>query len=236
MNRVCSCNSTGGWTRVAYLNMTDPSQQCPSAWTLQTHSSEPRRLCGRDSSSASCKSVTYSTLGMNYSHVCGRVIGYQSRAPDAFQNFASQTIEGYYVDGVSLTHGSRGSRQHIWTFAAGLVENNPSRYPLWSCPCADRATALSLVPSFVGNDYFCESRDPNSSPTRMLQPNDPLWDGQGCGAASCCELSYPPGVTPPWFCKPLPQATHDDIEVRICGDQEIANEDTPMELIEIYVN
>ena len=34
--RVCSCNSTGGWARVAYLNMTDPSQQCPSAWTLQT--------------------------------------------------------------------------------------------------------------------------------------------------------------------------------------------------------
>ena len=27
MDRVCGCNSTGGWTRVAYLNMTDPSQQ-----------------------------------------------------------------------------------------------------------------------------------------------------------------------------------------------------------------
>ena len=31
VERLCSCNSTGGWTRVAYLNMTDPSQQCPSA-------------------------------------------------------------------------------------------------------------------------------------------------------------------------------------------------------------
>ena len=144
MDRVCGCNSTGGWTRVAYLNMTDPSQQCPSAWTLQTRSSEPRRLCGRTSTtSASCDSVTYSTFGINYSHVCGRVIGYQSRAPDAFRNQRSQTIEGYYVDGVSLTHGSSGSRQHIWTFAAGAVENNPSTYPLYSCPCADRPTALS---------------------------------------------------------------------------------------------
>ena len=44
MDSVCGCNSAGGWTRVAYLNMTDPSQQCPSAWTLQTRSSEPRRL------------------------------------------------------------------------------------------------------------------------------------------------------------------------------------------------
>ena len=236
MNRVCGCSGTGGWTRVAYLNMTDTTQQCPSAWTLQTRSSEPRRLCGRDSGSASCKSVTYSTFGMNYSHVCGRVIGYQSRVPDAFAN-PSQTIEGYYVDGVSLTHGPPGSRQHIWTFAAGIVENNPSSYPRWSCPCADRATALSLVPSFVGNDYFCESGDPASTYTlTIFAANDPLWDGQGCGAASCCELSYPPGVTPPWFCKQLPQTTTDDIEVRICGDQQIANEDTPVELIEIYVN
>ena len=31
MNRHC-CNSTGGWTRVAYLNMTDPTQQCPDEW------------------------------------------------------------------------------------------------------------------------------------------------------------------------------------------------------------
>ena len=28
MDRVCGCNRTGGWTCVAYLNMTDPSQQC----------------------------------------------------------------------------------------------------------------------------------------------------------------------------------------------------------------
>ena len=236
MDRVCGCNSSGGWTRVAFLNMTDPSQQCPSAWALKTRSSEPRRVCGRDSSGASCKSVTYSTFSMNYSHVCGRVIGYQSGVPDAFADL-SQTIEGYYVDGVSLTHGPPGSRQHIWTFAAGIVENNPSSYPQWSCPCADRAQALPLVPSFVGNDYFCESGNPASTYTfTIFAANDPLWDGQGCGAASCCELSYPPGVTPPWFCKQLPQATTDDIEVRLCGDERIGNEDTPVELIEIYVN
>ena len=35
MDRGCSCNNNGWWTRVAYLNMTDPSQQCPSAWTQQ---------------------------------------------------------------------------------------------------------------------------------------------------------------------------------------------------------
>ena len=157
MDRVCGCNSTGGWTRVAYLNMTDPSQQCPSALTLQSHSSEPRRLCGRSSSGASCKSVTYSTFGINYSHVCGRVIAYQNGTPDAFHNSGSVTIENYYVDGVTLTHGPPGSRQHICTIAAGYAENNPSGHLSASCPCADHVLALSLVPSFVENDYFCES-------------------------------------------------------------------------------
>ena len=49
MDRVCGCNSTGGWTRVAYLNMTDSNQQCPGAWMLQNYTMEPRRLCGNRS-------------------------------------------------------------------------------------------------------------------------------------------------------------------------------------------
>ena len=236
VQRLFSYDNTGPWTRVAYLNMTDPSQQCPSAWTLQTRTSEPRRLCGKHSSGRGCDSVTYSTLGINYSHVCGRVIAYQYGTPDAFASSGSQTIENNYVDGMSLTHGSPGSRQHIWTFAAGIVENNPSSHPSNSCPCADRAATRSFVPSFVGNDYFCESGNPTSTYPSILYANDPLWDGQGCGAASCCELSYPPGVTPPWFCKQLPQTTSDDIEVRLCGDEGNTNEDTPVELIELYIN
>ena len=33
----------------------------------------------------------------------------------------------------------------------------------------------------------------------------------------------------------LDQATTDDIEVRICGNQDLSDEDTPVELIELYV-
>ena len=131
--------------------------------------------------------------------MCGRVIAHQHSITEVFY-VGSQSIETYYVNRISLTHGSPGRRQHIWTFAAGLVENNPSHYPRYSCPCDDCATALSLIPSFVGNDYFCESGNPEPGYTSgRLYTNDPLWDGQGCGAASCCELSYLPGVTPPWF-------------------------------------
>ncbi len=61
--------------------------------------------------------------------------------------------------------------------------------------------------------------------------DDPLWDGQGCGGTStCCEFNHPP-----WFCKQLPQPTTDDIELRICGNESIGNEDTPIEIVDMYV-
>ena len=234
MNRVCGCSSTGGWTRVANLNMSDTSQQCPGEWILQTRSSEPRRLCGRGSGGAGCLSAVYSTYGISYNQVCGRVIGYEINSADAFGLFAggSQTIEGPYVDGVSLTHGSPGTRQHIWSFAAGISQISLIFLSADSCPCVGGMAA----PSYVANDYFCESG--NSGGLAILSTfyaSDPLWDGQGCGSPPCCELTSPPGVTAPWFCKQLPQATTNDIEARICGDEDTSNEDTPVEHIELYI-
>ena len=58
-----------------------------------------------------------------------------------------------------------------------------------------------------------------------IASSDPLRDGQGCGSPPCCELSSPSGVTAPWFGKQLPQATTDDLEVRICRD--VGGEGTP---------
>jgi len=231
MDNVCGCNSTGGWTRVANLNMSNPSEQCPGELILQTYSSEPRRLCGRGGSSGGgCLSATYNTYSISYSHICGRAIGYQYGTPDGFRVSGPQTVEDPYVDGVSLTHGPPGTRQHIWTFSAGVVETEPS-LGAYSCPCIGGRAA----PSYVRNDYFCESGNPTAGQVSVLYPSDPLWDGQGCGSPPCCDLSSPAGVTAPWFCKQLLQDTTDNIEVRICGDELSSTENTPVELIELYI-
>ena len=63
----------GLWHRIAYLNMTDPSQQCPSNWR-QYNVNASVRACGRFG--VSCPGVFYS-VGHQYSKVCGRIIGYQ---------------------------------------------------------------------------------------------------------------------------------------------------------------
>ena len=77
----CSCGGEG-WTRAAYLNMSDPNQQCPSNWTLVT---TPIRGCGRRARSyGECDSVTYSVHGRNYSSVCGRILAYQRGVAYAF--------------------------------------------------------------------------------------------------------------------------------------------------------
>ena len=220
-----SCGGPTGWRRVAYLNMSDPSQQCPSVWKEIT---TPHRVCGRRSTSASCEGLTYSTGSEQYDQVCGRIIGYQLSTPDAFGTGSSQSIDSYYMDGLSVTHGS--PRQHIWSFVGGLDEVTPP----FACPCVNGSTTRDRIPSFVGQNYFCESgitqySDGINGP--LFSNGDPLWDGQGCGpTSSCCTFN-----SPPWFNVQLSSLTTGDIEVRICGDQAIGDEDTPIYLIELYV-
>ena len=223
-----SCGGSTGWRRVAYLNMSDPSQQCPSVWQEIT---TPHRVCGRRSiiaSVGSCEGLTYSTGSEQYDQVCGRIIGYQIGSPDAFV-FPRRSIDSYYIDGISVTHGS--PRQHIWSFAGGLDEDS-SVDSAASCPCVTGSTAISRIPLFVGQNYFCETGITSGHVGGYFYPNgDPLWDGQGCGSnSSCCTFNLPP-----WFNVTLSSPTTDDIEVRICGDEGIRNEDTPIQLIELYV-
>ena len=216
----CGCDGDSGWTRVAYLNMSDPSQQCPTELRLYNESGV--RACGRQTSDiGSCDSLTFSTNGISYSQVCGRVIGYQYGHTDAIHNRA---IDGRYVEGISITHGS--PRQHIWTLAAGHEETGTNQR---NCPCNTGSTAS--VPSFVGDDYFCESGTSSSPKRYQLYPDDPLWDGEGCGGneGPCCNA---PGI--PWFHKVLNSFTTDDIEVRVCGNSRTA-EDAPVSLYEVYI-
>ena len=227
----CSCGNRGEWTRIAFLNMTDPSQQCPTNWGLIT---SPVRACGRSTIGGeninTCDSVLFPSNGRSYSHVCGRIIGYQKGSPDAFYLSirANPGLESAYIDGISLTHGAAGSRRHIWSFVCALHETT-NGYRV--CPCTNTEIKWPYrVPSFVGNNYFCDNG--NTAPGWTVHHDDPLWDGQGCGRTNaCCEFN-----TPPWFCTTLPQPTSDDIELRICGDQHRdRDEDVLVNLIDIYI-
>ena len=103
---------------VAKLDMTNNSHQCPPGTTQRTYQS--KRLCGRGITSVGCSSTMFSAHGFKYSQVCGKIIAYQDKTPDAFRR-QQVAINSHYVDGISLTHG-RNPTIHIWTFAAALDE------------------------------------------------------------------------------------------------------------------
>ena len=223
--RYCSCSTSGGWMRVANFDMTDPTQQCPDGFKQIDRTEPPVHTCGRPDGTHGCVSTTFKAYGVEYSRVCGRIVGYQIGSPSAFRR-QYVGINSHYASGISLTHGQ--PRQHIYTFANAQGEGYTSEV----CPCNQGGTDTS-VPQFVGSDYFCDSAVRGSNATvGVFYSYDPLWDGQGCGSNStCCEFN-----NPPWFCKQLPQPTTNDIELRLCENGPPEQDDSLFEKVELYIN
>ena len=229
-NLVINLNcGAGQWYLITHLNMSNLLQQCPSSW--REYNTSGVRGCGRPETSIGSCSATFYTTSRQYNRVCGRAIGYQIGSTDAFGHGANgQTnIDSFYVYGVSVTHGV--PRNHIWTLAAGLTEGGYTAFQSFNCPCSNSSHPDNAVPpSFVGNNYYCESGNPTSTFIfGNLYSSDSLWDGQQC-EGQCCSN----GKSPPWFSVELPNPTTDDIEVRICMPQA-SYDDVAIQLLELYV-
>ena len=224
-----NCEGVGnGWMKVVKLEMNNTSHTCPAGTTLGTDL--PKRVCKSGKSEAGCSSTSFTVHGIQYSRVCGKIIAYQYASPDSFKDIyrTGTGINDNYVDGISLTHGK--PRSHIWTFAASPGET--SDVIAYSCSCTNThlTGSASQPPSFVGTDYFCDTGSTEQWKVK-LYIDDPLWDGYGCGLLNtCCSLN-----NPPWFLKQMQSSTNDDIEMRMCHDEPTSDEDTPIEVIELYV-
>ena len=208
MNLTHCGNTTGGWTRVAYINMTDPTETCPGR---SRYISTPKRMCGRSTSITGCSSVRLPEYAGSYTKVCGRALGYQYSATSAFllSHFALVYI---YAVGLSVTYGN--PRHHVWTFASGLSKDRTDYHA--RCPCAlPPLSGPTSAPSFVGSHFFCESgATGNYTPEWYL--DDPLWDGKGCVEGStCCD-----GPNRPWFYRELNSTVTENIVVQMCASSE----------------
>ena len=111
-----NCGGQGVWMRVAHVNMSQSGASCPQGLTQKVMSE--LTLCGQ--SATGCQGTLFSALGLSYSRVCGQLRGYQFNSPDAFHPYnenPSLTISQGYVDGASITYGTK----HIWTYATGVI-------------------------------------------------------------------------------------------------------------------
>ena len=209
MTRTCG-GITGGWMRVAELDMTDKTVMCPDNLVLSSESNT-LRTCVLDSSGGTCSSSFYqSDIRVGYSEVCGMIKGYQFSSPDGFRSVLNATTptvtlttDSNYIDGISLTHGF-SPRKHIWSFAAG------------SCFCSDNK------PEFVKNAFFCDGV-PYPQCSRFCE-NLALWDAVGCDTQNT-----------PWFYQKLPQTTTDYVEMRLCRDQNRDDEDVAIGAVFLYI-
>ena len=98
-----NCGGEGGWTRVAYVDMTQTGATCPMELYPENYNN--KFYCGNHNTYG-CSKAVFPTL-VQYSRVCGRVRGYQYGETRAFSNYGvdtSLTIDGNYVDGVSITY------------------------------------------------------------------------------------------------------------------------------------
>ena len=218
-NMKLNCGGVeGGWTKVVDIDM-NRGDSCPDTWKEII---APRKLCL--GYVAGCASANFFVKGVDYQHICGQVKAYQKGSTDAYAA-KIQSIDGTYVDGISITLGS--PRKHVWTYAAGISDDH--NYPHWNCPCATYPGPPP--PAFTGNHYYCESGDVGTYELGPYYLSDPLWDGSGCGTGNgCCAQ-----IGMPWFYRKLPAHVNDDFEIRICKSSPHEDEDIAVEKAELYV-
>ena len=221
MKKTCG-NITGGWMRVASLDMRQPSSMCPSSLCLFASRKYPR-TCRRcyNSQIYSVPTESYH-VGVPYTHVCGRIKAYQVGTTDGYFNWDTHTVEG-----ISLSYES--PEIFIWVFFADLQEKyHHSRH---ACPCMNPDdSSIAPPPKFIGNHYFCDTGAVMAQRGKFYEEN-PLWDGYGCkGDNKCCLFNHPP-----WFYRKLLARTEEPIIMKVRLDEGPMNEDVAIELIHIYV-
>ena len=213
----------GGWRRIVNIDIS-AGDDCPGEWRKATQSNVSFCRVASDGHHK-CSSAKFSTNGRSYQRVCGRARGYQ-KGRDTLAFYGSnygRTIDQDYVSGLSITYGSN-PRQHVWTFAIGRGERYNSNF---NCPCS--VNGGYSPPSYVGNNYYCESGSVYYANAATYFFNDTLWDGAGC-VDNCCD-----DTTQPWFYRQLNQTTQVDIEARICTGNPFTGGATLIDQLELYI-
>ncbi len=226
------CGNVRGWMRIAKLDITDSDDNCPDGFYQAEHNN--RSLCAATSPHPGCVgSETYSTRGIQYNDICGKIIAYQQGYTDGI-HYTYSGVNGNYLDGISLTHRPPNSnirRTHIWSFIAAVDENGQNG----QCPCTNRNSNRARAPARdVGLNYFCDTGVKEYKEyyddIRVFTDN-PLWDGAGCGPTNdCCTFN-----TPPWFYRHLHYSTTDDIEMRLCRNSGPLTENILIEKIDLFI-
>jgi len=143
-------DSKGPWIRVVNLNIS----KCPAG--LKTFLHRGISTCIVESDAPGCTELSYPTLGMPYSKICGRITTYPIGTLDGFvrRNVKANTLYDNYVDGIKLI----SNKQHVWTFAAG------------KCKCS---SSDKKIPRFIRSQKYWTC-------STVLSEQHTIWKYQQC--------------------------------------------------------
>ncbi|MCB9760882.1 MAG: hypothetical protein H6739_13675 [Alphaproteobacteria bacterium] len=195
----------GGWMQLVDDDYSaDP---CPGNWVQDA----AQGVCHRDTARGSDVSAIFDAHGVTWDEARGAMTAYQYASTNAFWYASGTTLDDWYVDGVSITHGA-STRAHVFTYAVGY---SISQGYVYDCP----AIGGNPAPLYVGSDFLCESG--NSGTTFAYVWYTPLLFANDT------------------FQVTLASPTTDDVEVRIMCDEESSShsysEDVGVASLELWV-
>ena len=158
----------GGWRRIVNINIS-AGDDCLGEWRKATQSNGSFCRVASDGHDT-CSSANFCTNGISYQRIWGRARKYQKGYTYALYGPQLRTIDEDYVSGLSITYSSN-PRQHIWTIASGSEERR-DRNRHYNCTCS--IYGRYSPPSFVGNNYYCESCAVDVPNSATYYFNDPL--------------------------------------------------------------
>ena len=184
------------WRQIVHIDMTDSDHKAQCPYTLCTEFGE-QIGCYK----SGCSALQFNITG-DYTHVCGRVSGYQLGNTTGFKFVGQIGVDPIntstpYADGVLIT--SNNYQEHLWAYVADTTKQR--------CPCG----GANLVPEPISNWYHC-----NVEKRTEIGWDNPLWDK--CDTAKyngCCKGRKMHG----WFYRNITQPIN-SIEVRWCAPED----------------
>ena len=141
----CEMRSDGGWMKV--IDADYSVDACPGEWVVYDG-----QYCARSSSDSDLMgSASFDTFGFAWQQVDVTLEALATDTMDAWGNivYNGPSLEGTYVDGISLTYGAPGFREHVFTYG---VAHYDSTY------CPSFGLGNSIWPqSSLGSDWTCDT-------------------------------------------------------------------------------
>ena len=173
---------------------------------MRTETVNTSTTCKVSEDGAGCTEIYFPVYNISYTQVTGRIRAYQINTSDGFTILNSM-----------LRPANNMNLRSNYLDGVSITSND--FHHIWSFAAGCTCMQNTEIPMGIGSHYICDGL----IGTKVTKPHEELvWENQQCGGNSS------------WFFRNLTSSTA-DILLRICRDQDRADEDLAITNLELYV-